>query len=99
MLTSKRGLRTGAQAKVIRQLRGQGIQVEVSTLDVSLAQEAQQIVQLAEQQAPVAGIFHLAMVLTDKWIANQVLLHACCKASVADALFMQQVGWRSTEVL
>ena len=44
----------------------------VSRLDVSDLDETQQMLQLGEGMAPVAGVFHLAMVLTDKWIANQV---------------------------
>ena len=34
--------------------------------------EAEQIVKIAEGMAPVGGIFHLAMTLTDKMLANQV---------------------------
>lgn len=45
----------------------------MSTLDVADAEETRQLLQLANQMAPVGGIFHLAMVMADKWIANQVL--------------------------
>jgi len=48
------------------------LQVEVSTLDVADEGETHQMMQLAAEMAPVAGVFHLAMRLTDKWIANQV---------------------------
>ena len=48
------------------------LQFKVSTLDVSIPEEAEQIVKLAESLAPLGGIFHLAMVLTDKLIPNQV---------------------------
>ena len=37
-------------------------------------EEAEGVVALAEKQAPVGGIFHLAMILQDRWMANQVSL-------------------------
>ena len=46
--------------------------MKVSTLDVADEGETHQMMQLASDMAPVAGVFHLAMQLTDKWIANQV---------------------------
>lgn len=57
------------------------LQVVVSTLDVADAEGTEQLLQLASQMAPVGGIFHLAMVMADKWIANQVLsINKCCSA-------------------
>ena len=53
-------------------------QVEVSTLDVSDLAETEAMMQLAHQMAPVGGIFHLAMVLTDKLLANQVRSRLDC---------------------
>ncbi len=58
-------------------------QVEVSTLDVADMEEAKGIVSLAEKQAPVGGIYHLAMILQDRWMANQVTCNfskTCCNA-------------------
>ena len=48
------------------------LQVEVSKLDVADMDEAKGVVALAQKQAPVGGIFHLAMILQDRWMANQV---------------------------
>ena len=48
------------------------LQVEVSKLDVADMEEAKGVVALAQKQAPVGGIFHLAMILQDRWMANQV---------------------------
>ena len=59
------------------------LQVEVSTLDVANMEEAKGIVALAEKQAPVGGIYHLAMILQDRWMANQVTCifsKPCCNA-------------------
>jgi fatty acid synthase len=76
LLTSKRGLRTGAQARALRQLRSQGAVVEVSTLDVGDAGQAARVVAAAQAMAPLAGLFHLAMVLRDRRLPDQV----CCAA-------------------
>jgi fatty acid synthase len=54
------------------------LQVEVSKLDVADMEEAKGVVALAEKQAPVGGIFHLAMILQDRWMANQVWPLADC---------------------
>ena len=50
------------------------VQFRVTTLDVGVPEEAEQIVKLAESLAPVAGVFHLAMYLADKLITNQASL-------------------------
>jgi fatty acid synthase len=47
-------------------------QVEVSTLDVADLDQAHALLQLASDQAPVGGIFHLAMILHDRFLTNQV---------------------------
>lgn len=48
------------------------MQVELSLLDVGVKDEAAELLLLANSIAPIAGIFHLAMVLKDKLMANQV---------------------------
>ena len=47
------------------------MQFRVTTLDVGVPEEAEQIVALAESLAPVGGVFHLAMYLADKLVTNQ----------------------------
>lgn len=47
-------------------------QVEVSTLDVADLDQAHALIKLADSQAPVGGIFHLAMILSDRFMTNQV---------------------------
>ncbi len=47
----------------------------MSTLDVADLEETKSIVGLAEKMAPVGGIFHLAMVLQDRWLSNQARTH------------------------
>lgn len=51
------------------------LQVEVTTLDVADLDETRQIMCLADSLAPVGGVFHLAMILQDRWLANQVRPH------------------------
>ena len=48
----------------------------MSKLDVADLGETKQIVAMAEEMAPVGGIFHLAMILQDRWMSNQVPSHA-----------------------
>ncbi len=52
-------------------------QVEISTLDVADLGETKEIVAMANGMAPVGGIFHLAMILQDRWMSNQVHTLAC----------------------
>ena len=47
-------------------------QVEVSTLDVANLDDAHALLRLANAQAPVGGVFHLAMILHDRFLTNQV---------------------------
>ncbi len=54
------------------------MQIEVSKLDVADLGETEQIVALAEGMAPVGGIFHLAMILQDRWMSNQVTTLFIC---------------------
>ena len=65
-------MRTGEQAKAVRNLERAGARVTVSTLDVEDAGQTAQLVALAGKDAPVAGVFHLAMYLDDRLLASQV---------------------------
>ena len=48
------------------------LQFKVTTLDVGVPEEAEEIIRIADSMAPVGGIFHLAMYLADKLVTNQV---------------------------
>lgn len=48
------------------------MQVAVSTLDVANLDEAHALIKLADGQAPIGGVFHLAMILSDRFMTNQV---------------------------
>lgn len=47
-------------------------QVVISSLDVSVTQQARDLIRLAQRMGPLAGIFHLAMVLNDRLFPNMV---------------------------
>uniref|UniRef100_A0A452SJH0 Fatty acid synthase n=1 Tax=Ursus americanus TaxID=9643 RepID=A0A452SJH0_URSAM len=71
VLTSRSGIRTGYQAKQVREWRRQGVQVLVSTSNASSLDGAQSLIAEATQLGPVGGVFNLAMVLRDAMLENQ----------------------------
>ncbi|XP_008826418.1 fatty acid synthase [Nannospalax galili] len=71
VLTSRSGIRTGYQAKQVREWRRQGIHVLVSTSNVSSLEGARALITEATQLGPVGGVFNLAMVLRDAMLENQ----------------------------
>ncbi|XP_061081570.1 fatty acid synthase isoform X1 [Conger conger] len=70
VLTSRSGIRNGYQAKRVREWQGMGVQVLVSTSDVSTMEGTQRLISEAGKLGPVGGIFHLAMVLKDGMLEN-----------------------------
>ncbi|XP_066519867.1 fatty acid synthase [Hoplias malabaricus] len=75
VLTSRSGIRNGYQAKRVREWRELGIQVLVSTSDVSSLEGAEHLIKEASRLGPVGGIFHLAMVLKDGMLENLTSEH------------------------
>ncbi|XP_057571036.1 fatty acid synthase isoform X2 [Hippopotamus amphibius kiboko] len=71
VLTSRSGIRTGYQARRVREWRHQGMQVLVSTSNASSLDGARSIITEAAQLGPVGGVFNLAMVLRDALMENQ----------------------------
>ncbi|CAL8303726.1 unnamed protein product [Lota lota] len=70
VLTSRSGIRNGYQAKRVREWQSQGVEVLVSTSDVSTMEGAERLVTEARRLGPVGGVFHLAMVLKDGMLEN-----------------------------
>uniref|UniRef100_A0AAY5EZH5 Fatty acid synthase n=1 Tax=Electrophorus electricus TaxID=8005 RepID=A0AAY5EZH5_ELEEL len=70
VLTSRSGIRNGYQAKRVRDWQAMGVQVLVSTSDVSTQEGAERLITEACRLGPVGGIFHLAMVLKDGMLEN-----------------------------
>ncbi|KAL1765601.1 fatty acid synthase [Sigmodon hispidus] len=71
VLTSRSGIRTGYQAKQVREWRHQGIHVLVSTSNASSLEGARALITEATKLGPVGGVFNLAMVLRDAMLENQ----------------------------
>lgn len=71
VLTSRSGIRTGYQAKHVREWRRQGIHVLVSTSNASSLEGARALIAEATKLGPVGGVFNLAMVLRDAMLENQ----------------------------
>ncbi|XP_066560722.1 fatty acid synthase [Amia ocellicauda] len=70
VLTSRSGIRNGYQAKRVREWQGMGVQVLVSTSDISTLEGTQCLITEASRLGPVGGIFNLAMVLKDGMLEN-----------------------------
>ena len=70
ILTSRSGVRTGYQALCIRRWREIGINVVISTEDVTTLAGAEKLITSASKLAPVAGLFNLAAVLNDALLEN-----------------------------
>lgn len=71
VLTSRSGVRTGYQSRRIRIWRDSGVNLLISTHDISQLQGAEQLVKTATELGPLGGVFHLAMVLRDGLMENQ----------------------------
>ncbi|XP_051968369.1 fatty acid synthase-like [Xyrauchen texanus] len=75
VLTSRSGIRNGYQAKRVREWQAMGVQVLVSTSDVSTLEGTEHLITEACRLGPVGGIFHLAMVLKDGMLENLTPQH------------------------
>uniref|UniRef100_A0A673C4U0 Fatty acid synthase n=1 Tax=Sphaeramia orbicularis TaxID=375764 RepID=A0A673C4U0_9TELE len=78
VLTSRSGIRNGYQAKRVQEWRSQGVDVLVSTNDVSTLEGTERLIGEACRMGPVGGVFHLAMViirvlLTSLWVLINLL--------------------------
>ncbi|XP_039332582.1 fatty acid synthase [Saimiri boliviensis] len=71
VLTARSGIRTGYQARKVREWRHLGVRVQVSTSNASSLEGARGLIAEAAQLGPVGGIFNLAMVLRDAVLENQ----------------------------
>ena len=72
VVSSRRGVRTGRQARALTKLRADGVEVIVSTLDAVDPEQAKALVLLAASvDAPLQGVMHLPMVLDDRLLIDQ----------------------------
>ncbi len=75
VLTTRSKVRNGYQARKIERLTSQGVQVEISNLDVSTESKAIELIHSTEKTTgkQVGGIFHLANVLSDALFEAQTV--------------------------
>ncbi|XP_045464695.1 fatty acid synthase-like [Harmonia axyridis] len=94
LLTSRTGVKTGYQAFRLRKLRQRGIQIVVSTEDVTTEEGARCLIECAKTLGPVGGIFNLAAVLKDCCIENQTeeKFKICCQPKVAGTIQLDKVS-------
>ncbi|KAJ8887678.1 hypothetical protein PR048_013896, partial [Dryococelus australis] len=71
VLVSRSGVRTGYQCTRTRLWRSYGVQLSISTADISTAEGAERVIEEALQLGPVGAIFNLAVVLHDAIFENQ----------------------------
>nr|XP_002738672.1 PREDICTED: fatty acid synthase-like [Saccoglossus kowalevskii] len=71
VLTSRSGIRNGYQSRCVKKWRDLGVQVIISTVDITETDGAEKLIKDAYQIAPIGGLFHLAMVLKDGLLENQ----------------------------
>ena len=64
VLTSRQGLQTGYQQWMVERMQRKGADVNISRLDVTHLEQAQELLTMAGNIAPIGGIFHLAAVCT-----------------------------------
>ncbi|PNI21562.1 FASN isoform 8 [Pan troglodytes] len=93
VLTSRSGIRTGYQAKQVRRWRRQGVQVQVSTSNISSLEGARGLIAEAAQLGPVGGVFNLAVVLRDALLENQTpeFFQDVCKPKYSGTLNLDRV--------
>ncbi|NXF89098.1 FAS synthase, partial [Eubucco bourcierii] len=93
ILTSRSGIRTGYQAKCVREWKALGVQVLVSTSDIGTLEGTQRLIEEALKLGPVGGIFNLAVVLRDGMIENQTpeLFSEVNKPKYSGTLHLDQV--------
>nr|AAC50259.1 encodes region of fatty acid synthase activity; FAS; multifunctional protein [Homo sapiens] len=93
VLTSRSGIRTGYQAKQVRRWRRQGLQVQVSTSNISSLEGARGLIAEAAQLGPVGGVFNLAVVLRDGLLENQTpeFFQDVCKPKYSGTLNLDRV--------
>ncbi len=71
VLTSRRGIKNGYQASKIDKMQNLGANVTISKRNVTNYRSTLHLIKQCEKIAPIGGIFHLAMVMSDALFLNQ----------------------------
>lgn len=73
VLTSRTGIRTGYQARLVKLWERLGVNVVISTCNIAHEGETRKLIEDAKSRGPIGGIFHLAMVLRDCLFEDQTV--------------------------
>ena len=73
ILTSRKGISNGYQSSRIRLWRSYGVNVKISTIDVTSYDGCRELIEFAQQIGRLEGIFNLAVVLRDALFENQTV--------------------------
>ncbi|KAL8612602.1 hypothetical protein ACOMHN_006588 [Nucella lapillus] len=73
VLTSRRGITSGYQARKVGGWRQGRVEVQVLKSNAAHLEEARTLLEEAERMGPVGGVFNLAMVLRDGLMENQTV--------------------------
>jgi len=73
VLNGRSGVKTGYQNRYCSAWTKSGVKVSISKADISQAEGSDQLIEEARSLGPVAGLFHLAMVLRDSLFENQTV--------------------------
>lgn len=71
VITSRKGITTGYQAMRVKIWRSYGLDVVISTEDITTYEGCKKIIEQADELGPVEAIFNLAVVLRDAAFENQ----------------------------
>lgn len=72
VLTSRSGIKTGYQTRMIQNWRRKGIQVLISSQDIANVDATTRLIAAAEELGPVGGVFHLAVVSRKKIFCTSI---------------------------
>uniref|UniRef100_A0A915JP64 Fatty acid synthase n=1 Tax=Romanomermis culicivorax TaxID=13658 RepID=A0A915JP64_ROMCU len=73
VLTSRSGIKTGYQNRCCSAWKKSGVEILISKADISKPSGCEQLIKEAQHMGPLAGLFHLAMVLRDNIFENQTV--------------------------
>ncbi|CAH1979654.1 unnamed protein product [Acanthoscelides obtectus] len=73
VLTSRKGVTTGYQANRIKTWKSYGVEVHVSTSNVTTREGCVQLIKEAQKLGPIEAIYNLAVILQDAIFENQTV--------------------------
>lgn len=98
ILTSRTGIREAYQSIILERMQecSPGCTIAISTDDITNECGVETLLSNASKQAPIGGIFNLAMVLTDAALENQdeESFEKCCKPKIHSTYLFDKLSRR-----